>query len=62
MSSKKGATGGGGGDVKTTGPEALGMSQVLFVEVGMGADQHGGGWGGGELGAPLYTCVTLGGV
>ena len=24
-----------------TGPEALGMSHVLFVEVGMGADQHG---------------------
>lgn len=24
-----------------TGPEALGMQKVLFVEVGMGADQHG---------------------
>jgi uncharacterized protein (TIGR02058 family) len=25
----------------TSGPAALGMSKVLFVEVGMGADQHG---------------------
>ena len=57
MSAKSGATGGGGDDVKITGPEALGMSQVLFVEVGMGADQHGGGglWG-------ACTRVTLGGT
>uniref|UniRef100_A0A7S0SHI2 Uncharacterized protein n=1 Tax=Mantoniella antarctica TaxID=81844 RepID=A0A7S0SHI2_9CHLO len=34
----------GGSDATATGlggPQALGMTQVLFVEVGMGADQHG---------------------
>jgi hypothetical protein len=39
MSTK--AAAGGGDAVTTTGPETLGMTQVLFVEVGIGADQHG---------------------
>lgn len=36
-----GASGDGDVDAVTAGPESLGMAQVLFVEVGMGADQHG---------------------